>query len=124
MKIVGFLFLMLFLPPICLAKDAESSYPPGYVSIKGAEFLVMLAAYEAFKKDQKSADISKFKVALFNEEDGSVSVLFGYPPKYHYGPDGKLLSLELNADAGKYGVAVAYYVDPKTNKVIKRVYQR
>ena len=125
MKTATLFFMMLLLASLpCRAEEAESPYPPGYVSIKGAEFLAMHTAYEAFRNDQKKADITKLKISLFVEEDGSVAILFSHPPKYHYAPDGKLLALELNADAGKYGADVTYYVDPKTNKIIKRQYER
>lgn len=125
MKLAGFLFVMMLLTPsFCFAEDAAPVCPPQHVSVKGPEFLAMLAAYEAFKKDQTSADVSKLKVSLFNEENGSISVLFSYPPKIFYGSDGKVLKMVFDEEDRKYGVPVAYYVDPKTNRIIKREYQR
>jgi hypothetical protein len=121
---VSFFVVMLLVPVFCFAEGAAPICPPERVIVKGSEFLAMLAAYEQFKKDQKRANISKLKVSLFNEEDGSVSVLFSYPPKISYGPDGKVLKMVFGDEDRKYGVPVAYYVDPKTNKIIKREYQR
>lgn len=125
MKMAGLLFVMMFLSPaFCFAEDEAHECPPRRVSAEGTEFLAMIVAYEQFKKDQKNADVTKLEISIINKEDGSMSVLFDYPPKISYGPDGKVSKMVFGDEDRKYGVPVAYYVDPKTNKILKRQYQR
>ncbi len=107
----------------CRADPAiDDLMTPEPLIMKNDKMLAMLAAYERFKIDQKSADISKLTVVVITEGK-EIHVGFSYwPPPF---VDGKGLVNYLSPDHdSEYGKAVAYVVDSKTNEIIKSVYQK
>lgn len=121
MKKLILLVILVFASPVCVAGsnlDIETSEP---MRILGNTLLAMTTAYEQFTVDQRDADITKLTVSISRDEGNNFAVLFWYWHSPEFAPSGLVTLFQ---GESKYVAAVAYTVDAKTNKIIKRVYQR
>lgn len=107
----------------CQAEPAvDDLMTPEPLIMKSDKMLAMLAAYERFKIDQKSADISKLTVIVRTEEN-EIHVGFSYWPPPFVDGEG-LVNYPSPINDSEYVNAVAYVIDSKTHAVIRKVYQK
>lgn len=95
---------------------------PEPIIIKGQKLLAYIAAYEQFKKDQKTADVTKLTVILASSKD-TTEVVFSYWPDPIKNSD-ETYSYPSPMNISEHGNAVSYVIENSTNRIIKKTYQR